>query len=98
LCLHGGLSSQLEKVLSMSNKDFEVSKRILEVNPASPLIVKLTELSGQADQHLFIQDCAQQLYSNAMLLEGFVPDSEDAVSRMQRFMTELANSKAGAPS
>lgn len=94
----GGLSSQLEKVLSMSNKDFEMSKRILEVNPASPLIVKLTALSGQPDQHPFIQDCAQQLFANAMLLEGFVPEAEDAVTRMQRFMTELANSKTAANS
>jgi molecular chaperone HtpG len=92
----GGLSSQLEKVLSMSNKDFEVSKRILEVNPSSPLIVKLTALSGQDDQHPFIQDCARQLFANAMLLEGFVPEAEDAVTRMQRFMTELANSKTAA--
>lgn len=90
----GGLSSQLEKVLSMSNKDFEMSKRILEVNPASPLIVKLTELCAQESQHPFIQDCANQLFANAMLLEGFVPEAEDAVTRMQRFMTELASSKA----
>lgn len=90
----GGLSSQLEKVLSMSNKDFEMSKRILEVNPASPLIVKLTQLSGQEDQQVFIQDCARQLFANAMLLEGFVPEAEDAVTRMQRFMTDLANSKS----
>jgi molecular chaperone HtpG len=94
----GGLSSQLEKVLSMNNKDFEMSKRILEVNPAAPLIVKLTALSAQPDQAHFIQDCAQQLYANAMLLEGFVPEAEDAVTRMQRFMTELANSKTATSS
>ena len=90
----GAFSTQLQKVLSMNNKDFEMSKRILEINPASPLIVRLTQLSGNPDQHPFIQDCASQLYANAMLLEGFVPDAEDAVTRMQRFMTDLASSKS----
>lgn len=90
----GSFSTQLQKVLSMNNKDFEMTKRILEVNPASPLIVRLTQLSTNPDQELFIQDVANQLFANAMMLEGFVPDAEDAVSRMQRFMTELASSKS----
>ena len=89
----GAFSTQLQKVLSMNNKDYEMSKRILEVNPASPLIVRLTQLSANPDQQPFIQDVANQLFANAMLLEGFVPDAEDAVSRMQRFMTDLASSK-----
>lgn len=90
----GGFSTQLQKVLSMNNKDFEMTKRILEVNPASPLIVRLTQLAANSDQHPFIQDVANQLFVNAMLLEGFVPDAEDAVTRMQRFMTDLAGSKS----
>lgn len=89
----GGFSTQLQKVMSLNNRDFEMSKRILEVNPASPLIARLVQLSANEAQHPFIQDCAQQLFANAMLIEGFVPDAEDAVSRMQRFMTELASSK-----
>lgn len=89
----GGLSTQLQKVLSLHNQEFEISKRILEVNPASPLIGRLAQLSVNESQHPFIQDCARQLFANAMLIEGFVPDAEDAVSRMQRFMTELASSK-----
>ena len=90
----GAFSTQLQKVLSLNNKDFEMSKRILEVNPASPLIVRLTQLSTNPDQQPFIQDVAHQLYANALLLEGFVPDAEDAVSRMQRLLTDLASSKA----
>ena len=31
----GGFSTQLQKVLSLNNKDYEMSKRILEINPAS---------------------------------------------------------------
>lgn len=89
----GAYSPQLEKVLRMSNKEFELTKRILEVNPKSPLINRLAQLSNNPQQEPFIQDCARQLFANAMLLDGFVPDAEDAVVRMQRFMTDLANSK-----
>src|SRR5690606_824834 len=90
----GSMSSQLQKVLSESHKDFEVSKKILEINPSSPLIRRLSELSVNAQNDSFIEDCGRQLYANALILEGIVPDSEDVVTRMQRFMNELAQSRS----
>ena len=90
----GAMSAQLERALHMANQDYELSKRILEVNPQAGLIRRLSELSGNADQAEFIRDCGRQLFANAMLLEGSVPDVEDVVSRMQQFMSELANKRA----
>jgi molecular chaperone HtpG len=86
----GAMSSQLQKVLSMTTKDFEMSKRIFEVNPAAPLIRRLCDLSANPSHDHFIEDCGRQLYTNAMLMEGLMPDPEDAATRMQRFMDELA--------
>ena len=42
----GGLSTQMQRLLKMANKDFTESARILEVNPTAPLIRRLCRLSA----------------------------------------------------
>ena len=43
----GGLSTQMQRLLKMANKDFPETARILEVNPSSPLIRRLCRPDGQ---------------------------------------------------
>lgn len=90
----GAMGTQLQKVLKMTTKDFEMSKRIFEVNPSAPLIRRLSRLSSNSEHDAFIQECGRQLYANALLLEGLPLDGEDAVSRVQRFMEELAEKRS----
>ncbi|MAG94153.1 MAG: molecular chaperone HtpG [Planctomycetaceae bacterium] len=90
----GAMSTQLQKVLSATNKDFEMSKRILEINPHAPLIERLSQLSGNDEQAEFIKNCGCQLYSNALVLSGVALDAEDMVARVQDFMQELAQGRS----
>lgn len=90
----GAMGTQLQKIMKMTTKDFEMSKRILEVNPSSRLVKRLCELSANPDQADFIQECGRQLYSNALLMEGILPDPQDIVSRMQGFMDQLAEKRS----
>jgi molecular chaperone HtpG len=89
-----GMSSQMQRLLKMANKDFVESARILEVNPAAPLVRRLCRLSANPDHDSFIQQCALQLWTNAMILSGVVPEPEDSVARMQSFMTEAAEKRS----
>lgn len=89
----GALSTQLQKVLKMNHQEFEMSKRALEVNPTHPLILRLTSLATDEGQSGFVKECGQQLFANAMILEGLPPEPEDLVTRMERFMAELAQAK-----
>ena len=45
----GGLSSQLQKILSQNSPDYQPAKRILEVNPQAALIGRLSELSTNSE-------------------------------------------------
>lgn len=90
----GAMSTQMQKMLRMTNKDFEMTKRILEINPSAPLIKRLGDLSANADHEEFIRQCARQLFDNAMLLEGLPPKVEDVVTRTQEFMAELAEKRS----
>lgn len=90
----GAMSTQMQKVLQMTNQGFQLSKRILEINPSAPLIRRLGALSSNAEHADFIRQCARQLFDNAMLLEGLPPRVEDVVTRTQQFMQELAEKRS----
>ncbi len=84
------MSTQMHRLLEMSGKDVPPSERVLEVNPDSPLIARLAMLASNPDRSSFIKECAMQLWSNAMILEGNMPDPEDLAARMQRFVERAA--------
>ena len=90
----GGFSSQMQKLLKMSNKDFQSGGRIMEVNPSAALVRRLSALAANAAQDAFIKMCALQLWSNALLLEGTVVEPEEIVSRAQAFMEEAAEKRS----
>ncbi|MBN68270.1 MAG: molecular chaperone HtpG, partial [Gimesia sp.] len=90
----GAISSQLQKVLSMNNKDFPTSKRILEINPDAELIKRLCTLSSNADQHAFIKQCGRQLFWNASLMTGIATSPEEITSNIQSMMEELAQKRS----
>jgi molecular chaperone HtpG len=90
----GGMSSQMQRLLKMTNRDFAETKRILEVNPAAPLIKRLAQLSANRDHDGFIEQCGLQLYSNAQALEGLISEPEALVARIQNFMEEAAEKRS----
>ena len=89
----GTMSNQLQKVLSHTMKDYEEPKRLMEVNPNATLVNRLCELSNNTDNDEFIRDCGRQLYANALILDGMIPDVEETTTRAMKFMEELARTK-----
>lgn len=90
----GGMSVQMQRLLRMANKDFPESRRILEINPAAPLIERLSSLTANPDHESFIRECALQLWSNALVLEGVLSEPEEMVTRIQTLMEQAAQSKS----
>ncbi len=90
----GAVSTQMQKVMHLANKDFAMAKRIFEINPKAPLIRRLAELTANADHDNFVRDCGRQLYANALLMEGLAPDTEGTVQRVHQFMSELATKRS----
>ena len=91
----GAMPPQLQMLLRSTRDDFEVAKRLFEVNPKSPFIGKLARLASHDGQRDFVKECARQLYAGALLREGLAPEVQDTAERMQRFMEELADKRGG---
>jgi len=87
------MSSRLQQVLGQTMREFEVTKRVMEINPHATLIERLCELTANSDNDEFIRDCGRQLFADAQILDGLVPDAEATTARSLRFMEELARSK-----
>ena len=77
-----------------SENDFQMSKRILEINPNSKLIKRMVDISGNEQHHDFIKDTGKQLFANAMLIAGLVPNLEEMVDRVDDLLLNAAQNKS----
>ena len=84
----------MQRLLKQNNRDFPASKRILEVNPDAPLIRRLASLAANPDNVPFIRQCALQLWSNTMILEGETAEPEEMVARVQSLMEQAAGARS----
>ena len=89
-----GFSTQMQRIMSQANREFPAIGRVLEVNRASPLIARLSELSANAANEPFIALCGQQLWSNALAIEGTLAEPEGQIARTMDLMRQTAESKS----
>ncbi len=87
------MSTTMQRILRMNTPEFEMQKMVLELNPDSSLIRRLSELAGDDANTEFVQQCALQLHANAMIQAGLAPNGNEMASRLQSFMLQLAGQK-----
>ena len=85
-----GPSVQMEKIMKMVNKDYQISKRVLEINPGHPLIRKMVALHQADPAAPLLKTLALQLLDNMKLREGILSDTEATIARIQQIMLDTA--------
>ena len=85
-----GPSVQMEKIMKMVNKDYQLSKRVLEINPGHPLIRKMVALHKADPAAPLLKTLALQLLDNMKLREGILSDTEATIARIQQIMLDAA--------
>ncbi len=78
--------SEMHRVYRLLNQDYQVPKKIIEVNPHSPLIEGLRNLAQNQSDSPLIDPCIEQLYENALLVEGLHPNPAAMITRIQSLM------------
>ncbi|MFO7866407.1 MAG: molecular chaperone HtpG [Candidatus Aminicenantes bacterium] len=86
----GGASVQMEKILKMANKEYEFSRKVLEINPESPLIREMVRIHDECPQSEKLRDLSLQLLDNMLLQEGVMEKIDDVVPRIQEIMLTAA--------
>ena len=79
----GAPDPEMQRVYKYLGKEVEIPKKILELNPAHPILKNLLkEKADSALQNLVIE----QIFDSALLVEGLHPDPSSMVARVQQIM------------
>ena len=79
----GTMNQEMQRVYRLLNKDFEVPKKVLELNPRHAILLRLNQL---AEENPLGSLVIEQVYENALLIEGLHPEPAAMVSRIQKLI------------
>lgn len=79
----GSMGQEMQRVYRMLNRDFEVPKKVLELNPRHPILTGLSQLPDDSPLSSIL---IEQIYENALLIEGLHPDPASMIDRIQKLM------------
>ena len=79
----GTLNPELQRVYRYLGKEYEIPKKILELNPSHNILKNLLNLESGSDlQNAIIE----QIYDSALLVEGLHPDPSSIAPRVQQII------------
>lgn len=76
-------NQEMQRVYRLLNKDFQVPKKVLELNPHHPILARLVTLPSDSSLLPLVID---QVYEDALLIEGLHPDPAGMIARIQKLM------------
>ena len=76
-------NQEMQRVYRLLKEDFPTPKKVLELNPRHPILVQLNALPSDADLTQLIID---QIYEDALLIEGLHPDPAGMIERIQKII------------
>jgi molecular chaperone HtpG len=78
----GTMNQEVQRVYRLLNKEFDAPIKVLEINPRHPILRRLSEQPDGEVNQLIIE----QIYEDALLIEGLHPDPAGMIERIQALM------------
>jgi molecular chaperone HtpG len=79
----GTMTSGMQKIMQLMNKDMTVPKRIMEINKDHPLVRNLLTIYKKDVNDPHLAHVTEQLYESSLLLEGYLNDPHMMVNRIE---------------
>jgi len=76
-------NQQMQRVYRLLRQEYDVPKKVLELNPNHQIVIHLSNLP---DDSPLIPMITEQIYENALLIEGLHPDPAGMIQRIQKLM------------
>jgi molecular chaperone HtpG len=76
----------LQRVRRLLDQEYELPKKILELNRGHPLIQNLARLLTSSPDEALVNTAVEQLFDNALLLEGLHPNPAEMTPRIQALL------------
>jgi molecular chaperone HtpG len=90
----GSPDRDLHRMRRLIEQEYEIPKKILELNRRHTLIQSLAHLLAESPGEELIDITIQQLFDNALLLEGLHPNPAEMTPRIQTLMETAITSRA----
>jgi molecular chaperone HtpG len=87
----GALNPELQRVYKYLGKEYEVPKKILELNPSHKILKRLLHMDPDSELQTLV---IEQIYDSALLVEGLHPDPSSMASRVQQIIEAALNNKS----
>lgn len=76
----------MQRVKRLLGQDYEIPKKIMEINRGHQLIADLAALAHTGRNDALLDASIQQLYESALLVEGLLPNPAEMAPRIQLLM------------
>jgi len=84
----GSLNPEMQRVYKYLGQEYEVPKKILELNPSHTILKNLVGMEAGSDLQTMI---IEQIYDSALLVEGLHPDPSSMAPRIQQIIEAALN-------
>lgn len=81
---------EIQRVYKIINQPLEVPRKVLEINPQHEL---LTHIAAMPENSSLAPLVIEQIYEDALLIEGLHPDPAGMINRIQKIMSAAMESK-----
>jgi len=79
----GAPGQEIQRVYRMMDREFEIPKKVLELNPRHPVILKLSQTVQDGELTDLV---INQVFDSMLLIEGIHPDPPAMIPRIQELM------------
>lgn len=86
----GSLSQEFQRVYRMMDREYQIPKKILEINPSHIILKQVSEL--QEDDPL-VELVIEQIFESTLLIEGLHPDPASMIPRIQQLIESALERK-----
>jgi molecular chaperone HtpG len=86
-----GMSSTMQKILRMSNKDMGAQKKVFEINRDHKLVRNLLKVFKSNSQDEYITNVVEELFESALLLDGSLDDPHKLVTRLNKLLEQSSD-------
>ena len=91
----GAMSSQMEKIMHMVNKDVKLAAKVMEINPVHTLIRDMDALYRRDAKDPRLETLVKSLFASVQLLDGTLEDPHAMASAIQAALTQSAAMMSG---
>jgi molecular chaperone HtpG len=85
------MSSQMEKIMAMYEKDNKPKPKVMEINKNHPLIKNMLAIYNKDVNDPMLTRAADNLFNSVLLIDGILSDPHEMASGIQDAVSEMVN-------